>query len=64
MAILWPAAIGKPESFELFDEETKPQTYKMNKGLDTNKDGKISKGEAAAKVRRMLARGLTGNLIG
>ena len=64
MAILWPAAIGKPESFVLFDEETKPQTYKMNKGLDSNSDGNITKLEAAVFILNRLKKGLDNNLAG
>ena len=54
MAILWPAAIGKPENHVLFDQATKARTYQMNKGLDKNDDGKITKNEAAAHVQSRL----------
>jgi hypothetical protein len=49
MAVLWPAAIGKPSSYVLFREGTK--AYKQNSGLDINGDGTINKFEAAAQVR-------------
>jgi uncharacterized protein (DUF2345 family) len=52
MAILWPAAVGKPDSYILFSEPSK--SYEQNKGLDKNKDGNITKAEAAAKVRDQL----------
>lgn len=56
MAVLWPAAVGKPLSHVLF---AAPSTaYEQNKGLDTDKDGKITKAEAAAKVQRMLVEGM------
>jgi len=56
MTILLPTAVGKPEAHVLF---RKPKTaYKQNKGLDVNKDGQITKGEAAAKVQAKLIRGL------
>ena len=56
MAILFPAAIGKPEAAVLFK---KPSiAYEENKGLDVNNDGQVTKGEAAAKVVQKLARGL------
>ena len=60
MAILWPAAIGKPDGFVLFDraDPVYPKRYVQNAGLDFNKDGQITKAEAAARVRRMLEEGL------
>jgi transglycosylase-like protein with SLT domain len=55
MAILWPNAIGKPNSFLLFSS---PSTaYNQNSGLDANHDGKVTKEEAAAKVKAMLFKG-------
>ncbi len=57
MAILWPAAIGKPDNWTLWDEVSRPTTYRQNAGLDLNKDGKITKAEAAAKVLAKLERG-------
>jgi hypothetical protein len=56
MAILWPAAIGKPLSFVLFDKNdlAHPKRYIQNAGLDFNKDGLITKAEVAKKVRRKL----------
>ncbi|MBL8908757.1 MAG: lytic transglycosylase [Rhizobiales bacterium] len=57
MAILWPKAVGKPDAYVLFAEPSKP--YKLNKGLDANKDGQVTKGEAAAKVQLKLNRGLS-----
>jgi uncharacterized protein (DUF2345 family) len=52
MAILWPAAVGKPDSYVLFSEPS--LAYQQNKGLDKNNDGNITKAEAAAKVRDQL----------
>lgn len=57
MAVLWPAAIGKPDDFVLWDKQSRPTTYRQNAGLDFNRDGKITKGEAAAKVEAKLKRG-------
>jgi hypothetical protein len=57
MAILWPKAVGRPDSYVLFADPSKP--YKLNKGLDVNKDGQVTKGEAAAKVQTKLSRGLS-----
>jgi hypothetical protein len=62
MAILWPAAIGKSNSEVLF---SKPSTaYTQNAGLDANNDGKITKEEAAARVRAKLENGLAPNRLG
>ena len=60
MTILWPAAVGKLLSFVLFDKQdpNHPRRYIQNAGLDFNRDGKITKGEAANKVQRRLAEGL------
>jgi hypothetical protein len=55
MAILWPAAIGKPNSWVLFSSPS-PQ-YDRNSGLDTDKDGNVTKAEAAAMVRAKLRKG-------
>jgi hypothetical protein len=52
MAILWPAAVGKPDSYVLFSEGS--LAYKQNDKLDKNNDGNITKAEAAAKVRDQL----------
>lgn len=48
MAVLWPKAIGKSDDFVLFTEGTK--AYEQNSGLDRNKDGKVTKAEAAARA--------------
>ena len=59
MRILLPTAVGKPEDYVLFSEaNTKSKAYLQNKGLDANKDGLITKAEAAAKVEQKLVQGL------
>jgi len=58
MTILLPTAVGKPEAHVLFKQPSK--AYDQNKGLDANKDGEITKGEAAAKVQTKLTKGLDG----
>lgn len=58
MAILWPAGIGKPDTWALWDKNSRPTTYRQNAGLDANKDGVITKAEATAKVKAKLDRGL------
>lgn len=59
MAILWPAAVGKPPTFVLFSKATRPTTYRQNAGLDYDQDGNITKKEAAKKVQDKLAMGMT-----
>lgn len=50
MAVLWPAAVGKPETHVLFARPSK--AYAMNKGLDKDKDGRVTKAEAARRVEK------------
>jgi hypothetical protein len=52
MAILWPIAVGKAESYVLFSAPTK--AYEQNKGLDRDKKGYVTKADAAAKARSQL----------
>ena len=60
MAILWPAAVGKRLDYVLFakSDPKYPKRYIQNAGLDFNKDGVITKAEAADKVRKKLSKGL------
>lgn len=58
MAILWPRGIGKPADWVLWGQESHPITYRQNAGLDINKDGKITKSEAASKVQAKLDKGI------
>jgi peptidoglycan hydrolase-like protein with peptidoglycan-binding domain len=62
MAILWPRAIGKPNDYVLFEKPGK--RYGMNKGLDENEDGRVTKFEAAAAVREKLVKGLEFPFVG
>lgn len=59
MAILWPGAIGEPEGWVLFDKNdaAHPKRYVQNSGLDFDHNGKITKGEATAKVSGKLTKG-------
>lgn len=57
MAILWPAGVGKPDNYVLWDKRTKPTTYRQNSGLDINRDDKITKAEAVSKVQEKLVKG-------
>jgi hypothetical protein len=56
MAILYPAAIGKPLDW-VMPWKYGSLAFKQNAGLDLNKDQKITKAEAAAGVRRMYVLG-------
>jgi len=58
MAILWPAGIGKPDSFVLWSRDKRPTTYRQNSGIDIDRDGEITRGEALAKVSGLRAEGL------
>lgn len=60
MAILWPAAIGKPLNHRLFVDDPKKfnDSYDVNKGLDKDKDGVVTKAEAAQKVIELYDLGL------
>lgn len=62
MAIFRPAAVGKPSETPLFVRGT--DAYAVNTVLDTNKDGRIMKAEAAAQIATRLAQGLLPENIG
>lgn len=63
MAVLWPRAVGQPESYVLWNKASRPTTYRQNAGLDINGDKEITKAEAASKVHDELVRGrLPGNI--
>jgi murein DD-endopeptidase MepM/ murein hydrolase activator NlpD len=55
MAILWPAAIGKPPDHVLFAAPKK--SYAQNRGLDRDGDRRVTKREAAAAVQAKLVKG-------
>lgn len=50
MSVLYPKAIGKSPDYTLFTRGSK--AYTQNRGLDTNRDGKVSKAEASSKVKQ------------
>jgi hypothetical protein len=59
MAVLWPPGIGQASTdiiFHKYDLKT-PKRYVQNAGLDYNKDGYITKGEACARVWKAYERG-------
>lgn len=51
-AVLWPAMIGKPDSYVAFDkaDPLHPARYLQNKGLDLDANGKITRGEICSRV--------------
>ena len=66
MAILWPVAIGKSPDFVLFYKADKkyPKRYIQNRGLDFNKDGKITLSETCKKIEEKLVKGKTKEFFG
>ena len=54
MAVLWPAACGKPSDTVNFDSSSTKEfirkAYSQNSGLDINRDGTVTKAEAARMV--------------
>lgn len=61
MAILLPSMVGKPSSAVLFSDGIQ---YRQNSGLDANRDGKVTKEEASAKVMLKLTQGRQPENIG
>lgn len=55
MAILMPKFVGAAETSTIFSGGI---AYRQNSGLDANRDGKVSKMEAASKVSAKLIKGL------
>ncbi len=62
MAILYPAAIGKPTHHNLFTQGTK--AYSQNSGFDKNRDGNITLSEISIKVKNKYSKGLKSGYIG
>ena len=62
MTILYPKAIGKVPEYVLFRSGT--VAFGQNKGLDRDKDGKVTVHEAAAAVRRKYIKGLQAGYLG
>ncbi|WP_429419949.1 baseplate hub protein [Pseudomonas plecoglossicida] len=59
LAVLWPVAVGRPDSYVMWERDTGPyqREYAANSGLDVNRDGKITRGEAVASVNTAYMRG-------
>jgi len=62
MSVLYPRAVDKEPGYVLFRKGSK--AYKLNRGLDANGNGQVTKAEAAAKVLTLLNEGLRPGLIG
>lgn len=56
-AILWPRGVGKPDDYVYWDKASRPTTYRQNSGIDMDKNGAITKGEATAKVTALYNEG-------
>jgi hypothetical protein len=50
MAVLWPAAVGRGGNYVLFSRGSK--AYRLNRGLDLNRDGRVVASEATTAVTR------------
>ena len=59
MMVLWPRAVGKPDSYVMWEKDFPPyqKQYNANSGLDKNNDGKITRGEAVVRVNEATAEG-------
>lgn len=59
LAVLWPLAVGMPDSFIMWQKDEGPyqRQYALNSGLDVNRDGNITRGDAVASVNQSLRRG-------
>ena len=56
LAVLYPKAMGLPHDAKVFVKGT--DTYAVNAGLDTNKDGYVSKAEICARMEALYEEGL------
>jgi len=60
MAVHWPAAVGKDDTFVMYKAGS--DEYTANRGLDTNGDGIVTRGETLSRVFQGAAR--SGNFPG
>ncbi|MEG1728179.1 MAG: peptidoglycan-binding domain-containing protein [Bacteroidaceae bacterium] len=54
-AILYPKALGKPDNWVMWEQGT--LSYTQNKGLDRNKDGKITRSEVLVTINSVYQEG-------
>jgi hypothetical protein len=64
MAILWPKAVGQPDSYVLFDRTKTPIAFRQNAGLDVDNNGAVTRAECLVKVNQKLAKGMQPGYIG
>jgi hypothetical protein len=59
-AVLWPGMIGRPDSHVVFDraDPRHPARYLQNRGLDLDKDGRVTRGEICARILATREEGL------
>lgn len=58
MAVLWPAGIGKIDSYILWEKTGQyAREYAANAGLDKNRNDTITRGEAISRVNAMYVEG-------
>lgn len=58
MAILWPRGVGKPDDYPLWTVDGDyAQQYKVNRGLDLNEDGTVTRRECMHRVNNRLVEG-------
>ncbi|MCK9802086.1 hypothetical protein M1B34_31615 [Pseudomonas sp. MAFF 302030] len=59
LAVLWPAAVGRPDSYVMWERDNGPyqREYAANSGLDVNRNGVITRGEAVASANSSYMRG-------
>lgn len=61
LAILYPKAIGLPETAQVFIKGS--SQYAVNAGLDTNHDGYVSKAEICSRLQKVAIEGAGPNLL-
>lgn len=59
LAVLWPIAVGRPDSYVMWERDSGPyqREYAANSGLDVNRNGVITRGEAVAPANTSYMRG-------
>lgn len=62
MAVLYPRAVGRADDYVLFRKGSK--AYKLNRGLDRDNNGQVTKAEASARVEAILEEGLLPRNLG
>jgi hypothetical protein len=61
MAILLPSMIGKPLDTPM---NWNTSAYRVNRGLDLDRNGTVTKREATGGIRRLYAQGMTEEMLG